>query len=334
LAQALSVDALRIAVYRHVPDLLGETDVWLVGACEGSLEVLADTRPDATKWWEAHLAGLLQAAEHDSSTPAVCGTWSCYPLVAQERLVGVLGVDTQGACLSTHMAGLCETLGALLAIAIRNVQLFAETRTESTRDPLTGCVRRAPALEVLRTELRRSHRTGDPVSVILLDLDGFKQVNDTRGHGCGDQVLAQVGRALRRDLRTSDTKCRYGGDEFLVVLPETAAAGARQVAEAVRLSIGKLEVAWGGETVRLTASVGVATAGEQEVDVEDLVARADGALYSAKRAGRNCVRRQAGAGEASPPARWGSVVTETLCPPVLEPCEPREPEVTLTLSSA
>jgi diguanylate cyclase (GGDEF)-like protein len=222
----------------------------------------------------------------------------------------VLGVASTDAQLPAGLQRLIEALGSLLAIAIRTIQLFAQVKSESTHDPLTGCVRRAPAAEMLATELRRSRRIRSAVSAIMFDLDGFKQVNDQHGHQCGDRLLADIGRLLLRQLRTSDIRCRYGGDEFLLILPETPAAGARQVAESLRVAVSALVVPWRGQQLSVTASVGVVT-GEGEIDAEQLIARADRALYAAKHAGRNCVRSddfEEASGSEAPPAldRWNA----------------------------
>jgi diguanylate cyclase (GGDEF)-like protein len=185
-----------------------------------------------------------------------------------------------------------RTLGAaatLIGIALRNVQLFSEVRDHGLRDALTGCLNRAHGLELLDAEIARARRSDLAVSVLMFDIDHFKRVNDVHGHLCGDEVLAAVGYRLRLVLRRSDLRCRYGGDEFLVVLPETPAAGAMRVAEWVRGEIEQIEVPGRDAPVKPTISIGVAT--WSSVDgVDGLLERADRALYAAKAAGRNCVR--------------------------------------------
>ena len=305
LGRALSFDALRVAVWRHLPELLPDADTWLALLQDGRWEMLADTRPEPEKWWEDHMDGIARAVEdHGRAGPPFRweGHW-CYPLVAHDNVVGVLGIAGQGAEPADRVHRLIEALGSLLAIAVHNVQLFAQVKRESTRDPLTGCLRRAPAMELLAAELRRARRTHAPVSVIMFDVDGFKQVNDQHGHQCGDRLLAEVGRLVTRQLRSSDVKCRYGGDEFLLILPETAAAGGLHVAEALRTAVADLAIPWRGQTVRVSASVGLATNDETD-DVEQIVERADAALYAAKNAGRDCVRAADGESpsHAEPPA--------------------------------
>ena len=121
-------------------------------------------------------------------------------------------------------------------------------------------------------------------------IDHFKDVNDRYGHLCGDTVLAAVGARMRDALRGSDFRCRYGGEEFLVLLPETPIEGAKRVADTIRRDLAELKIAWKDQTVTLTASFGIAAALNSEVDAHALIARADAALYRAKDQGRNCVR--------------------------------------------
>ena len=143
---------------------------------------------------------------------------------------------------------------------------------------------------MIDTELRRARRSQTPVSLIMFDIDHFKDVNDRYGHLCGDAVLAAVGARMRDVLRGSDLKCRYGGEEFLVLLPETPLEGAKRVADTLRRELADMVVPWKDESVTITASLGVTVALPSEIDCEALIARADAALYRAKDQGRNCVR--------------------------------------------
>src|SRR6184192_2419407 len=158
------------------------------------------------------------------------------------------------------------------------------------RDALTGCFNRAHALDVIDTELRRARRSHMPVSLIMFDLDHFKAINDHHGHLCGDAVLAAVGAKMRDVLRGSDLKCRYGGEEFLVLLPETPIEGAKRVADSLRREIADMPISWKDETVFITASFGVTVSLPAEISTEAVIGRADVALYRAKDQGRNCVR--------------------------------------------
>jgi diguanylate cyclase (GGDEF)-like protein len=185
---------------------------------------------------------------------------------------------------------LIEAAASLLAVSVKNAQLFREVRDNSVKDPLTGCFTRTHTLDMIDAELRRARRSQTPVSMIMFDLDHFKDVNDRYGHLCGDAVLSAVGRRMKEVLRGSDLKCRYGGEEFLVLLPETPLHGARRVAETLRREIAERPVPWAGEGLTVTASFGIAQTVPGEVNVQAVIARADQALYRAKDDGRNCVR--------------------------------------------
>ncbi len=170
------------------------------------------------------------------------------------------------------------------------MQRLRPAQRRSAVDGLTGCVAISHGLELVDVELRRARRYARPTALLFVDLDRFKQVNDRYGHSLGDAVLRAVGATLKSALRGSDLCCRYGGDEFLVLLPETPLEGARHVAESLRRRLAGIAVERPEGAVRVTASVGVAAAGPGELDGDSLAARADAAMYRAKRAGRDTVR--------------------------------------------
>jgi diguanylate cyclase (GGDEF)-like protein len=173
---------------------------------------------------------------------------------------------------------------------LKNSQLFREVRDNSVRDALTGCFNRAHALEVFDAEIRRARRSKLPLSLIMFDLDNFKEINDRHGHLCGDAVLAAIGARMKAELRGSDLKCRYGGDEFMVILPDTPLAGAKQVSENLRLAVESHPITWNSEHINLTASFGVGVVNPTDQDPLTVIARADAALYRAKNQGRNDVQ--------------------------------------------
>jgi two-component system, cell cycle response regulator len=160
----------------------------------------------------------------------------------------------------------------------------------SVRDELTGCFNRRHALEVVDAELRRARRSQMPLSMVMFDLDYFKRVNDRFGHLAGDAVLASVGARMKAVLRGSDLKCRYGGEEFLILLPDTPVNGALHVAETLRRELEQHPVTWNDREIPFTASFGVTAITPGEIDPLVIMARADAALYRAKESGRNCVR--------------------------------------------
>ena len=159
----------------------------------------------------------------------------------------------------------------------------------ATQDFLTGLLNRRETFRRLDEELQRSRRLAVPFSVLLLDLDHFKQVNDSHGHSAGDLVLQTAASVLRRGVRPYDLCCRHGGEEFLVVLPETALTGAAGIAERLRSDIEQQVISLpDGQTLQVTASIGAAAlAGDETID--QLIIRADEAMYQAKQGGRNRV---------------------------------------------
>jgi diguanylate cyclase (GGDEF)-like protein len=178
-----------------------------------------------------------------------------------------------------------------MAAALRNADLVRQTRLTGMRDQLTGFFNRAHTLEMLEAEMRRARRSGHPLSVVMLDLDGLKAINDSRGHLCGDTLITAASAAIQSALRGSDVKGRYGGDEFVLILPETPTEGAGQVAEGLRRSIDALHIWWNGERISATASLGVTTWCDEDQEPEAVIARADAALFHATQTGRNTVAR-------------------------------------------
>ncbi|MGE3277894.1 MAG: GGDEF domain-containing protein [Vicinamibacterales bacterium] len=289
LARSLDHDSIRGAVEQYLPRVAGTDEIWVVLRQGDGWEAIAgDARgpehvADAEQLAEGLLAGLAQPTHGTAGTVG-------FPLLVGGTAVGVLGVRAPEGGLQPERQRALEASAALLAVSLKNAQLFREVRENSLRDALTGCFSRGHAMEVIDAELRRARRSQMPVSLIMFDLDHFKDINDRYGHLCGDAVLAAVGRRMRDVLRGSDLKCRYGGEEFLVLLPETPVQGARRVAETLRHEIADRPVSWSGEALTVTASFGITQANGGEVNIQAIIARADAALYRAKADGRNCVR--------------------------------------------
>ena len=158
-------------------------------------------------------------------------------------------------------------------------------------DGLTGARTRQAFGHILQAEAERVRRTGDPCCIALIDLDHFKSINDRLGHLAGDRVLREVAQEIRRHMRAYDAICRFGGEEFLLCLPNTALEAACNMLERLRLSVASLEIDTGGESVGVTVSVGVAQLDDGDADIERAFTNADAALYAAKNAGRNQLRK-------------------------------------------
>jgi len=291
IGRALDFDSIRSAVSQRLPILSGTDNVWvLVQQGADWIALHGDTRGagDLAQW--ADFAEQLLAAGPDPTPTHSVDPHRGFPLTVGGKTVGVLGVRPDNGIMSAERRRIVEAAAALLAVSVKNAQLFREVRENSVKDVLTGCINRAHTLEIIDGELRRARRNQMPLTVILFDLDHFKDVNDRYGHLCGDAVLSTVGKRMREVLRGSDLKCRWGGEEFLVLLPETPLHGARRVADTLRREIADRPIPWAGEGLTVTASFGLAQTTPGEVNVEAVIARADQALYRAKNDGRNCVR--------------------------------------------
>jgi diguanylate cyclase (GGDEF)-like protein len=181
----------------------------------------------------------------------------------------------------------------MISIQRENLDLVVRNRVlceVSSRDALTGLYNRWYVIEKLESEINRSLRHGSPMSLLMLDIDHFKRINDTWGHAAGDQVLQAVGKLLRDSCRVYDVPGRYGGEEFCVLLPETRLGNTSTVAERIRGRLEATELQCGDARTIVTASIGVAGLdGEGVLSPSALIERADRALYTAKNRGRNRV---------------------------------------------
>ena len=215
------------------------------------------------------------------------------PLSYAGKAFGVLTAINQAgdAEFGRHDLILHEAMANQAAIAIENARLFEEVQRLAVTDDLTGLKNRRGFFEVARRELERATRTGRPLSALMLDIDGFKRVNDTYGHAVGDEVLRHLAERCRRAVRDIDLVGRYGGEEFAVLLPETDLKTALDVAERVRSSIGDTPFDTEVGPLPIRVSVGLALLDDDsEQTVESLLDRADTAMYLVKQAGGDDVR--------------------------------------------
>jgi diguanylate cyclase (GGDEF)-like protein len=175
-----------------------------------------------------------------------------------------------------------------LAVALNNAQNHQDLQRVAALDPLTGVLNRRFGLQRLKEEIARSVRSGDPLGLLMLDLDHFKAINDTYGHLVGDRVLQAVVRAARQVLRDGDVFVRYGGEEFLIVLPGAGSEDRLRMAERLRRAVAESAVTEAGQRILVTVSIGVAgMPDEAAADLDELIGLADGALYTAKNSGRD-----------------------------------------------
>jgi len=212
------------------------------------------------------------------------GSMCAAPLVFGDQLLGLLVALAHGS--TVFLPGDAATLSAYAghaAIALSNAHLVERLERQAAQDPLTGLANQRAFRRECEREFSRIERAGGDLSMVMLDLDHFKTINDAHGHPYGDQVLIAVADALRAAVRVHDTVARLGGEEFAILLPDADADGAYDFAERARRAIARVPVAG----VPLACSAGVATATSARTSPGELLEQADRALYDAKRLGRD-----------------------------------------------
>ncbi|HLB92356.1 MAG TPA: diguanylate cyclase, partial [Terriglobales bacterium] len=221
----------------------------------------------------------------------------CLPISYGETLLGVLNVESRDEnAFAPQDVLILNTLADLLATALHNSFVFRKLQQQSITDGLTGIKTRRFFWEALSSEWKRASRSGRPFSVVLVDLDKFKEVNDSLGHLEGDLVLARIGRLLEQKCRQSNVVARYGGDEFIILMPETGIEQAQVLAERLRLWVATDPML---EEHHITGSFGVASFPVHGFSMEDLIRVADAGMYVAKHAGGNQVSTSDAFGEGS-----------------------------------
>ncbi|HWS27285.1 MAG TPA: diguanylate cyclase, partial [Xanthomonadales bacterium] len=319
----MSHDMQRLSAYASLLQTCDSTEEALDVTCvcfaallpdySGTVYLLSDDRTQvvATAFWGApHLVSSERIA------PAQCWGWrraqpyltdshsaelrcshvsgdaehiatACLPLNAHGMAFGLLYLDGPEPIRSERLAA---TAAEQLSLALANLRLRDSLRDQSIKDALTGLYNRRHLERALEVEYARCRRAGRPLAVLMIDIDHFKAFNDQHGHAAGDTVLSVVGELLGTSFRAGDTVCRYGGEEFTVILPESDSAAAAALAENVRQAIAALDVVDDGDTLpRVTASIGVASVPGSVETLDGLIEAADRALYLAKSQGRNRV---------------------------------------------
>lgn len=234
--------------------------------------------------------GMMKGRPEISDTPVIILTGN------NDRELKLKGLD-QGACDYLTKPFDPEELIARMRVHLKIKHLQDDLKRSnelllelSNTDHLTGLFNRRYLMEALDREVQRANRNNGTVSLIMMDIDHFKKINDTHGHLQGDVVLQKVALLLQKELRTYDIAARYGGEEFVAVLPDTSLKEAFNVADRVRLSISGMRFAGSLSTAQVTSSFGIANlASSQSDDIDELLRSADDALYRAKEQGRNCI---------------------------------------------
>lgn len=217
----------------------------------------------------------------------------CLPLTAHGETLGIVTIElptSEAAELAQGRESTLTSLGEMAAMSISGLRLREKLESQSIRDGMTGLFNRSFMEIALEREINRAERTGRPIAVMMADVDHFKQFNDTFGHEAGDVVLREVAEAMRLAVRGEDIVCRYGGEEFVIIMPEMNMRSALERAEVLRRMIGDLALRFRGQPLRqVTISMGMAMYPENGESEDELLRSADHAMYAAKHKGRNRV---------------------------------------------
>jgi len=240
---------------------------------------------------DAHKKPVIKKSQRAFAENYKTNNCAIVPLICQDRVVGVLNLadKIKGGSFNGEDIVLIELISQLVGASIGNIKLFEKIQRQATTDGLTGLVNHKTFYEILEKELNRSRRYGGQISLIMVDVDNLKKINDTHGHRAGDKVIKEISRRIKQCIRQIDTAARYGGDEFAVILPNTPLTDATIAAERMVEAVSQTPTTWRKEQIQLSISVGV---GQYDADTnpEDITSRSDEALYSAKQAGKNTVR--------------------------------------------
>lgn len=284
---------------------------------EYAMQRLVEAIPDSSQWQDKLLftdsfhtldqffnlqrsprLSAFEVSKHASLFPAVSdlGSVALLPLVRQQQLIGCLNLGSRNP--SRFQSGIgtqfLQHMAAVVAACIENARLHEEIKLVGLRDPLTGVNNRRFFDQRIEEEVSRAKRQQTPLSCLFVDLDHFKRVNDQHGHQAGDQILKQVAGLLNDSLRSTDVLARYGGEEFVILLTDTDADAAAEIARRMREHIAALVFTVShGRKVQITLSIGLATLTQNSAlqTSKQLIQTADQAVYAAKVSGRNCVHQ-------------------------------------------
>lgn len=283
------------ALYMRLPDSYELTRVTRWGTWETRSEFLASAGCPA-------LAGARSNLVEDPNLDPHCETCGrserfptlCVQLITRQEAIGLLllcrepGAGTEEE--NDHTLRLAQMVADQIALALANLQLREQLHERAIRDPLTGLFNRYYLDDTLERELSRAERAEEPVGFMLVDIDHFKRYNDTYGHDAGDELLRRFGSFLRSSVRRADIACRFGGEEFLLILPGATLAEMRQRGTFLQVGARELQVNWSGQPLgQITVSIGIASFPLHGGTAAQVISVADAALYRAKANGRDQV---------------------------------------------
>ena len=240
---------------------------------------------------DTHKKPIIRKSQRVFSENYRTNSCAIVPLICQDRVVGVLNLadKLEGEDFNSGDMALIELMSQLIGASIGNVKLFEKIQRQATTDGLTGLVNHKTFYEILEKELWRSRRHGGQISLLMVDVDNLKKINDVYGHRAGDKAIREISRRIKECIRQIDTAARYGGDEFAVILLNTSLEGASVVARRMVEAVANTPTVWNKEQIKLSISVGLSQY-DADNSPEDITSRSDQALYTAKQAGKNTVR--------------------------------------------
>lgn len=278
--------------------ILSKWDENLEIAARWGTEIFMESEFSLNDCWALRLGKIHEVT--DLETGLLCshftqppqGGYFCLPLMVQGETLGVLSLIDNIGPVGEHPPGLKQlavTVGETIKLSLSNIKLRDELRQQAIQDQLTGLFNRRYLDETLPRELSRALRLQDPLCVVMIDIDGFKEFNDSFGHGSGDLLLREFAGVLHENLRKSDISCRYGGDEFVLILPDSSIGDTQQRVEQIRILLNGLQHTHAGQQPidGITLSAGIAYMPDHGTTESELLKAADEAMYTAKQTGRN-----------------------------------------------
>jgi diguanylate cyclase (GGDEF)-like protein/PAS domain S-box-containing protein len=272
---------------RSVVEVIGS---W--AGCQVPAEEFVPSQCWALRTGHPHLVLAGDSTAPCAHAAGITNSYLCVPILAQGETLGILHLQAtdEAPQIDSSEISFKTTFAAQVGLSIVNIKLRDALRTQSVRDALTGLYNRRYLEEVLDREVRRAARATQALGVVMIDLDHFKSFNDTYGHDAGDAVLREIAMSLTKGVRAEDFVCRFGGEEFVVILPTADLASSRALAERLRAKVKELTILYQGQSMgMLTISAGVAAFPQHGTSPKELMVSADAALYEAKRGGRDQV---------------------------------------------
>ena len=307
LQACLTVEEAYNAVFYLLPPLFPDLpgSIYTISASKNIVESVAHwgNLPTSEKVFElddcwALRRGQIHFVENTDNPGLLCKhlhevkprEYCCVPMMAQGEALGILYLASSGGQITEIKRKLVVTVAEQISLALANLKLREQLKSQSIQDPLTGLFNRRYLETTLDRELQRARRNQQPLSIIMLDVDHFKRFNDTFGHEAGDAVLRELGQLLQASIRGSDFACRYGGEELTLVMPGASLEVTVARAEQLRQGVKQLQIKYQGQPLgKVSLSLGVASFPEHGTSAESVMRAADGALYKAKNLGRDRV---------------------------------------------